>query len=141
MIAHFMKSSQLSLSAIGVCALRLCVGQISAAESAPAEKAVMPKKHGAMFDKYCMDCHDAATEKGHFNMEALSFEVSSTIETAEKWQKVLDALNTGDMPPKKKPQLTAEEKTAFLDDLSNQMVAARAILSDNGGMITLKSLS
>ncbi|MEO6750967.1 MAG: DUF1587 domain-containing protein, partial [Chthoniobacteraceae bacterium] len=136
-----MKSPRLFRFAIGVCAMRLCVGQISAAESAPAEKVVMPKKHGAIFEKYCLDCHDAATAKGEVNLEDLSFEVTKDIQTAERWQKILNAINSGDMPPKKKTQISDAEKTVFLEDLSTQMVAARAILSDSGGLITLRRLN
>lgn len=101
----------------------------------------MPKKHFAIVEKYCLDCHDSATAKGEFDIENLSFEISKDVQTADHWQKVLNALNSGEMPPEKKPQLTAEEKSGFLEDLSLQMVTARNALSDSGGQIPLRRLN
>jgi uncharacterized membrane protein len=114
---------------------------LAVTQSLSFSQATMPEKHMAVFEKYCLDCHDAETEKGKLNMEALSFEISKDIPTAETWQKILNALNSGEMPPEDKKQVSDEEKTALLDDLSNQMVEARKILSDNGGVITLRRLN
>ena len=105
-----------------------------AAEDAP-KNAVMPEQHWDLFEKYCLDCHDADTEKGSFNMEALEFNIAANLQNAEHWQKILNAMNSSEMPPEDKKQLSAKEKTQFLDDLSNKIVTARKILSDNGGEI------
>ena len=110
------------------------------ASAGEAPRALMPKKHAALFEGYCLDCHDAATEKGKVNLEDLSFDLGS-LQTAELWQKVLNSINSGEMPPEKKPQPTNEEKTAFLEDLSSQLVTARKLLSDSGGEITMRRLN
>ena len=110
------------------------------ASAGEAPRALMPKKHAALFEGYCLDCHDAATEKGKVNLEDLSFDLGS-LQTAELWQKVLNSINSGEMPPEKKPQPTDEEKTAFLEDLSSQLVTARKVLSDTGGQITMRRLN
>lgn len=107
---------------------------------AEEKKAVLPEKHFAILESYCLDCHDAASEKGGINLEDLSFELS-TVQSAETWQKVLNSLNSGDMPPKKKPQLTFDEKSELLSDLSHQLVVARDVLSDSGGVITMRRLN
>lgn len=106
-----------------------------------ADPASMPKPHFEILENYCLDCHDSETTKGEIDLENLDFEISKNIKTAETWQKVLNALNSGEMPPKKKDQLTNEEKTALLGDLSVQMVLARKILSDSGGEIALRRLN
>ena len=111
-----------------------------ATTSVAKPKVVFPKKHAAFLDAYCMGCHDADTEKGEVNLEALSFQIE-TIEQAETWQKVLSALNSGKMPPKKKKQPEEAEKADFLDDLSLTMVTARKVLSDSGGKITMRRLN
>jgi len=100
----------------------------------------MPNKHRAVLENYCFDCHDSDSAKGGVNLEDLGFAIDS-IASAELWQKVLNAMNAGEMPPKKKRQLTAEEKTVFLADLSQQMVVAREGLSDTGGVITMRRLN
>lgn len=109
--------------------------------AAAEPSAVMPEKHFEVLDKYCLSCHDSDTEKGEVNLDVLEFNIASDIRTAEIWNKVLNALNSGEMPPEDKKQLTAEEKTTFLDDLSTNIVTARKILTDSGGEITLRRLN
>ena len=111
----------------------------SLAQAAPPE-ARFPEKHRAFFNAYCLDCHDADTEKGEVNLEDLPFRIQ-TIEQAEGWQKVLNALNSGEMPPEKKKQPEQAEKADFLDDLSLTMVTARKALADSGGKITMRRLN
>ena len=60
---------------------------------------------------------------------------------AELWQKVLNAMNSGEMPPENKRQPKNEEKADFLDDLAQTMVLARKKLSDSGGKITMRRLN
>jgi len=100
----------------------------------------LPAKHFALIESYCLDCHDGETQKGKINLEALPFKVN-TLEQAELWQKVLNAMNSGEMPPEKKPQPKNEEKADFLDALAQTMVAARRALSDSGGKITMRRLN
>jgi len=99
-----------------------------------------PKKHFNFFDAYCLDCHDTDSQKGKVDLEALSFNITS-IEQAELWQKVLDAMNAGEMPPEKKTQPKSVEKADFLEDLAKTMVLARKKLSDSGGQITMRRLN
>jgi len=108
--------------------------------AADAPKALMPESHFAVFEKYCLECHDSLTTKGEVDLEEIPFSIEN-IQTAELWQKVLNSINSGEMPPEDEPQISDEEKTAFLDDLSHQMVVARDVLSDSGGVITMRRLN
>jgi hypothetical protein len=103
-------------------------------------RVVMPKHHVSFFKNHCLDCHDAATEEGSVNLEDISFDLG-TIKTAEAWQKVLNVINSGEMPPKDEQQPTGEDKAAFLEALSKQLVAARKLHSDSGGKITMRRLN
>ncbi len=100
----------------------------------------MPEKHLDLFDAHCMDCHDADTQKGKVNLEDLPLEVN-TLEQAELWQKVLNVMNSGEMPPENKRQPEKEAKADFLEDLAKTMVLARKKLSDSGGQITMRRLN
>lgn len=115
----------------------------SMAESVDADtpRAAMPQKHAEVFRKYCLDCHDSDTQEGSVDLEAISFEISKDIPTAERWAKILNAINSGEMPPRDAEPISDEDKTAFLKDLSVQMVVARKILSDTGGVITMRRLN
>ena len=99
-----------------------------------------PEKHRAFFKAHCLDCHDSATREGKADLESLSFEIE-TLEQAELWQKVLNALNSGEMPPEDSEQPGNAEKADFLDDLAQTVVAARKALSDSGGKITMRRLN
>ena len=83
----------------------------------------LPQKHLALLENHCFDCHDAEMQKGKVNLEALSFDIT-TVEQAVLWRKVLNAMNSGEMPPEKKPQPANDEKADFLDDLAQEIVTA-----------------
>ncbi|MDP6353884.1 MAG: DUF1587 domain-containing protein [Planctomycetota bacterium] len=102
--------------------------------------AKLPETHRALLQRYCFDCHDADTQKGKVNLEALPIEIT-TPRQAELWQKVLNAMNAGEMPPEKKEQPDNAAKANFLDDLAQTMVVARKTLSDAGGKITMRRLN
>ena len=80
------------------------------------------------------------TNKKEFRLDDLSFTITG-IETAERWQKILDALNAGEMPPEDEEPLPDTAKTEFLDDLANTMVTARKLLADQKGAITMRRLN
>ncbi len=111
----------------------------SLAQAAPPE-ARLPEKHRAFFKAHCLDCHDSETREGKVDLETLSFRIT-TLEQAELWQKVLNALNSGEMPPEDSEQPGNTEKADFLDDLARTMVTARQTLSDSGGKITMRRLN
>ena len=104
-------------------------------------EARLPESHRLLFKTYCFECHDSVIEEGEVDLETISFNISEDLETAETWQKVLNALNSGEMPPDDEPQIPNSEKTALLDDLSNQLAATRKIMSDSGGKITMRRLN
>ncbi|MDB4617554.1 DUF1592 domain-containing protein [Verrucomicrobiales bacterium] len=101
----------------------------------------MPDRHEDVIARYCLDCHDSETTKGQVDLEDLSFDLGSDVQAAERWQEVLNAINAGDMPPPKKLQMSADEKTEFLADLSETLVNARKIYADTGGEIKMRRLN
>ena len=109
------------------------------AQANPAE-AHLPEKHRIFFKAHCLDCHDSETQEGKVDLEKLPFHIT-TIEQAELWQKVLNALNAGEMPPEAAEQPDNMVKADFIDDLAQTMVIARKILSDSGGKITMRRLN
>ena len=122
---------------LAVFALNLCLGAFVRANPQDAQ---LPGKHKAFFKAYCLDCHDSDTKEGKVDLETLSFQIS-TIEQAELWQKVLNALNAGEMPPEDSDQPANTDKADFLEDLAQTMVTARKALSDSGGKITMRRLN
>ena len=100
----------------------------------------MPVEHRAMLEAHCFKCHNAEKQKGRVRLDDLPFEIGN-VETAERWQKILNALNSGEMPPEDEDPLPNDVKTEFLDQLSNVLVTVRDRLSDPGRSGTLRRLN
>ena len=78
------------------------------------------------FSKHCTECHDAETTKGSLNLESLDTDFSQPV-TVDSWQKVLEQLETHQMPPRKKsrPDPSAQEKltTWIRSELARRNIA------------------
>lgn len=103
-------------------------------------RAVLPERHRALLQEHCQGCHGPEKQKGKFRVDDLSFTLSD-LSTADRWQKVLNALNAGEMPPEEEKPLPGDLKTEFLDELANTLVSARRALSDQRGVITMRRLN
>ncbi len=113
---------------------------VSSGGASDVTVATMPERHRAFFKNYCVDCHNAETTEGHLRLDDVSFALDS-VENAERWQKILNQLNSGSMPPKEAKRPENKEKTEFLDDLAQTLVKARKSLSDVRGKITMRRLN
>lgn len=100
----------------------------------------MPEAHRALFKTYCVECHGEKKQKGKLRLDDISFDIAD-IPSAERWQKILNQINSGEMPPEDAKQLPDAGKAAFLEALSKQMVIARKALADTGGTITMRRLN
>ncbi len=100
----------------------------------------MPESQRVFFKNYCVSCHNEEKHKGKVRLDDIPFRIAD-IPTAERWQKILGAINSGDMPPEDEKQPKPEEKAAFLEVLSKQIVVALKALSDTGGLITMRRLN
>lgn len=102
--------------------------------------AVLEEKNRTFFKDNCLNCHNAEKQKGKVRFDDIAFSVDS-IERADLWQKVLNSINSGDMPPENEKQPEAAAKTEFLDALSQTLAAARSRLSDSGGNLAMRRLN
>ena len=90
------------------CAIHaLLVGACLAAET-PIDAPPSQSTHGLdrvrpFLVEHCIDCHDAESAKGDLDLDNLRAEFSDTV-TIDAWQDVLEKIETGAMPPKKKPR-------------------------------------
>lgn len=116
------------------------LGSMPAIGAGDAPHAVMNPQHRALLKDNCQACHGAEKQKGKFRVDDLPFTIT-TLEAAERWQKVLNQMNSGEMPPEDEKQPDRAAKANFLDDLANVMVAARRNLGDQHGVITMRRLN
>jgi hypothetical protein len=113
---------------------------VSVANAAEPPQAVLDAKHRAFLKDNCFTCHNAEKQKGKVRLDDIAFTLDS-VEKADLWQKVLNSINSGEMPPEDEKQPSPAAKTDFLDDLSRTLVTARTALSDSGGKITMRRLN
>jgi hypothetical protein len=114
------------------------VGMLHAA--VPPAPAALPQKHTPLLKEYCQGCHGPEKQKGEFRVDDLPLTIN-TIQDAERWQKVLNQMNSGEMPPEEEKQPPKGLKADLLDDLSHVMVTARRNLGDQKGVITMRRLN
>ncbi len=101
-----------------VCALFLGIVQMAGA----AEPEVF-------FKTYCMDCHDADTHKGNLDLTALKPEFSN-VDTFNRWVKVYDRVETGQMPPKKKARPPVDDVHGLTHWLHDSLISAERVRLD-----------
>ena len=128
---------RLSLALLRAVTLFVVARVASAGDVAPAH---LKEDHRAFLKDYCIECHNEEKQKGKVRLDQISFTVDS-VQGADLWQKILNQVNSGEMPPEdsKLPERLA--KTEFLDSLSHTLMAARRALGDSGGKITMRRLN
>ena len=104
-----------------------------AAESRLSELKPFLKKH-------CFDCHGAEKQKGDHRFDTLGDDLTH-IETLERWQNILDQLNLGEMPPKKRARPTPEEIDPVVDELTASLSKFYAGQRSTGGRTVLRRLN
>ncbi|MDA9777918.1 DUF1592 domain-containing protein [Rubripirellula sp.] len=128
------KTNNLTLAA---CMIVCVLSQTILAAQPPVQ---LPKKHREVFRSYCLPCHDSETREGSVDLDSLPFRIDN-VEQAEGWQKILNVVNAGEMPPKDAEPIANDAKADFLDDLSQTLLAARKRLADSGGNIVMRRLN
>jgi len=94
--------SILSLSALSI---------LAHAQSAPPQ-----------IEKSCLECHDKDTTKGSLDLTALPFDLTNP-STRERWIRIYDRVEKGEMPPKPE-DLPQAERTALVKSLATSITAA-----------------
>jgi hypothetical protein len=113
---------------------------VASVEAVAAPRAAIDDRHRLLLEAHCQRCHGSETQESGVRFDDLPLAID-TVAAAERWQKVLNVLNSGDMPPEDEPQIDPAAKTEFLDSLSEAMVVARKTLADQGGVIAMRRLN
>lgn len=62
--------------------------------------------------QYCWDCHADGVSKGDVSFQSFT-NVTAIMSNRKLWERVLQTVRSGDMPPKKKPQPTPSERDSL----------------------------
>ncbi len=133
------RTSLLAVIDFLLCAFALLVAwpalRAKAADSTPDDALVR-----AFFAKHCYECHGQDAEDGRLRLDQLPPEFSSKQQT-ERWTMVLDKLQNGAMPPKKRPQPSQAERKQIQDSLRASLVAADLARQRSEGRVVLRRLN
>ena len=103
-------------------------------------EARIDEKHRAFLKEYCVECHNADKQKGKLRLDDIPFTLD-TVQWADRWQKILNQVNSGEMPPEEAKQPGSTAKADFLEMLSGTLVTARKSIGDSRGLITMRRLN
>ncbi len=105
-----------------------------------AEETSLRKDIKPLLQEYCFDCHNAEKAKGDLNLVEFA-DNDKLYENREVWEKVVEAVELGDMPPEKKPQPTDEQKTSLVHFVEGQLANFDCNLEKNPGRVTIRRLN
>jgi len=88
----------------------------------------------------CYSCHGEEKTKGDVDLEVLAADPKVAHEF-ELWQKVMDTIVNGDMPPRKSEQLTSEEKQRVVGWVQASMDVLAQANSGDPGPVTMRRLT
>lgn len=111
-----------------------------AASYAAVPVARMDAGHAAFLTACCGKCHTGADAESGVRLDDLPLEITTTA-AADRWQKVMNVLNSGEMPPADEPHPDRAEKTEFLADLAQTLVVARRVIAEQGTRQILRRLN
>jgi len=87
------------------------------------EDGAWPAEQAAFVQGYCFACHDAEKHRGRVDMESLRLDWEGD-EPRETFERMVEMLASGEMPPEKAPRHPSEEeRTAMVNWLRGQLEA------------------
>jgi len=119
-------------------AFALCVGQLCLTPSGHA--ADLPKSASAFIDSHCIDCHDADSARAGFRIDVLTADFTAG-NNAGLWKEVMDQINSGAMPPKKKPRPNAQEAFEVASWVAQQLDETTKAAQGAGGRVPMRRMN
>jgi mono/diheme cytochrome c family protein len=93
-----------------------------------------------LLKKYCLGCHSTELKKGSLDLERFT-SLGEVRKDVKRWQQVLEMLEAGEMPPKKKQQPTAEERQRLVAWTRGFLDAEARARAGDPGYVPLRRLS
>jgi hypothetical protein len=90
--------------------------------------------------KYCTGCHGGARPKGGFALDVIKTD-DDALKAGKIWQKVLDNLRSGEMPPAGKPRPAAADSDRLAHWIENEILRVDCTRERDPGTVTLRRLN
>src|SRR5262245_61696638 len=125
----------------GLGLLALAAGDRGSAQTPPADpKADYATVVRPTLEKYCLECHSTKIKRGGLDLERFA-SPDQVRRDLKPWQQLVEMLEAGEMPPKKKPQPTAAERGRLLSWVRNFLDAEARARAGDPGPVPLRRLS
>jgi hypothetical protein len=118
----------------------LLLGARLAAAAQPAPTVTFAGHIQPVLKQFCFDCHNPDKQKGDVDLVTL-VKNAKLEENHEVWEKVIATLDSGDMPPEKKPQPTNDQRELMVHFLDTQLSKIDCTQAKNPGRVTVRRLN
>ncbi len=105
-----------------------------------AQAAELPKATSDFIEKHCIDCHDAGTARAGFRIDQLTADFTAG-NNAGLWHEVMNKINSGEMPPKKKPRPDAKEAFAVASWVATRLDKTTKAAQGAGGRVPMRRMN
>ncbi len=94
----------------------------------------------AFFENHCETCHSGDKPKGRFDITQLNTDFADT-SNREHWQRVLEQLQSGDMPPENRPRPSEQDTNTAIAWIRRQVDAVELARRAKEGRVVLRRLN
>jgi len=110
----------------------------------PTPAAKLAAEYGSevrpILERYCLTCHSAEAKKGDLDLDRFTT-LGAVRKDVKPWQGMVEQLETGEMPPKKKPQPTADERRRLIAWVRGFLDSEALSRAGDPGQVGLRRLS
>ncbi len=135
------------LAALALAFTALCGQVLTLARSVPKRVAASPAPEDAFarnvrpfLEQHCFACHGESLAKAGLRLDVLPADFAA-VDKARLWARVLDRLEVGDMPPKKKTQPPQADRKQVLSWINDHLLAADRHGQPPTGSLRLRRLT
>ena len=98
------------------------------------------EKTRPLMKEFCLECHSTEQQEGELDLERFST-LANVRRSAPVWQKVVEMLSNGEMPPKDSPQPSQNQRKELLDWMQRYLHAEALANAGDPGPVVLRRLS
>ena len=113
----------------------ILAGATGIAAPDPIKSTIQP-----FLDEHCIDCHDEDTARAGFRLDTLGHDFTAG-NNAGLWKEVMDQINSGQMPPKKKARPDPKMAFAVSSWVAQQLELTTKLAQGAGGRVPLRRMN
>ncbi|MEO6080437.1 MAG: DUF1592 domain-containing protein [Steroidobacteraceae bacterium] len=94
-----------------------------------------------LVSQYCLDCHNSSDSSGDIDLEWLQKRGQLELQDRATWERIVEKLRAGEMPPADEPRPTREQVTTLAGWIDQQIVSLDRDAKPNPGNVTARRLN